>query len=280
MNRIIYLRSLVTALVFWLPNFLQATQTSLVKPAKLATGVAAQMLQKARLDILTEKELVLCILNRVDLNAQDLFGKTALMRAAYKNNTSIAELLLTAGADKDIQDIHGWTAVMEAAAAGNTEFAQLLIKHGACCKKQDREGKTALMLALWYQKSATSNTCEVLLAHSDINAQDQNGWTALLFAALRCHKNAICLLLRAGADPYLKSYSPEKIAELLLQSEDMLEQEDLKRCVKNAGSKNLFNICPKLIKDSEIQQAIADNEKILFGKRKSDPHYFEEKERA
>jgi len=65
-----------------------------------------------------------------DVNAQDRWGRTALMEAASVNGTEAVGFLLSKGASVSLRDNGKTTALILAAAAGCTESARLLLEHG------------------------------------------------------------------------------------------------------------------------------------------------------
>ena len=81
-----------------------------------------------------------------DINIQDKFGETALMRAAAWGHTGVMELLIRAGAEIDRPNKYGWTALMVAAAWGHTGVMELLIRAGADPGIKNNEGRTAIDL--------------------------------------------------------------------------------------------------------------------------------------
>lgn len=92
--------------------------------------------------------------------------------------------------------------LLEAAKSGDTEALQVALKGGADVNAQDRNGWTSLM---WAAGNGHENCVLMLIeAKTDINAQDHYKWTALMGAAV--HGEEICtwLLLDAGADPLIK----------------------------------------------------------------------------
>ncbi len=82
--------------------------------------------------------------------------------------------------------------------------------------EQDKDGRTPLMLAAEY-----TNTLEIITtllnagadANADINAQDENGWTALMLAVIRYSGNPeiITALLNAEADIHMLTANGEPI---------------------------------------------------------------------
>ncbi len=83
-----------------------------------------------------------------DVNAQDNFGETALMKATYYEHQEVAQLLIENGADVNIQENSGATALFFATERGYLEVAILLIENGADVNIQDNIGSTALTWAL------------------------------------------------------------------------------------------------------------------------------------
>ncbi len=61
-----------------------------------------------------------------DVNAQGLYGETALIEAARKGNVAIAEKLLEAGADINTESYEGFTAYGEALAKKKEEMLKFL----------------------------------------------------------------------------------------------------------------------------------------------------------
>jgi ankyrin repeat protein len=54
---------------------------------------------------------------------------------------------------------------------------------------------------LYAAKEGKLNEVELLLKEgADINAKDNAGWTALMYASANCHKDIVELLIKAGAD--------------------------------------------------------------------------------
>ena len=66
-----------------------------------------------------------------DVNAEDISGGTALMRAAYKGKLDVAQLLIKKGADLNAKDAKGRTALSIAVYNGEIGIAKLLIENGA-----------------------------------------------------------------------------------------------------------------------------------------------------
>lgn len=88
---------------------------------------------------------LIALLDRgVDINSQDLHGRTALMEAVYGGHMDTVKTLLERGADANIVDDSGWTALMEAASKGFYEAVALLLGRNADPNARTHSGWTAL----------------------------------------------------------------------------------------------------------------------------------------
>jgi ankyrin repeat protein len=108
-----------------------------------------------------------------------------------------------------------------------------LLKAGANINAQQKDGGTALMYA------AVSNPPEViatlLKAGANINAQDNDGGTPLIWAAaFNQNPDVILMLLRAGADPKAKTKEGQTALDLA-QSNAKLKASDAYRQLQAAS---------------------------------------------
>lgn len=103
-------------------------------------------------------------------------GRTLLASAAHAGLVDVAVLLLCRGADPSVNDNQGQTALTLAARQGHAGVLQVLLE--------------------WVQEQGSkSPAAQALLEHVD-----SEGWTALRSAAWGGHKEAVRLLLEAGAE--------------------------------------------------------------------------------
>jgi ankyrin repeat protein len=136
---------------------------------------------------------------RVDVNAPQADGSTALHWAVYRSHIATAELLLRAGANPKAATRDGATPLSLASTNGDAAMIAVLVKAGADPNESLPTGKTDLMLA---SKNGNPAAIKALLdAGADINAKESlRGTTALMWAADEAHPAAVQFLIQRGAD--------------------------------------------------------------------------------
>ena len=140
------------------------------------------------------------IRQKVDVNAAEGDGTTALHWAASANDLEMAKTLLAAGANvKAKSRLGGVTPLFMACRSGSAAMIELLIKAGADAGAPDSVGTTPLMLAA---ASGSVEAVQVLIDHgADVNAKESaHGQTALMFAAALDRGPAIKMLIAHGAN--------------------------------------------------------------------------------
>jgi len=169
----------------------------------------------------------LLIDHRADVNAKHNKGWTALLCAVGSGNLEICQLLINHGANVNAKDDKGMTVLMAASHSDNLEICQLLINQGADVKAKDNKGFTAYDYAndrikpLLLQSGSTSSdklVCKLVvegnyyqlkqLLENGTNANakyNEEGWTALMFAASEGNTDICKLLINHGADVNAKN---------------------------------------------------------------------------
>jgi uncharacterized protein len=142
--------------------------------------------------------------NRVDVNAAQPDGSTALMLAAERNDAEIAGLLLQARANVNAANEYGATALSVACASGNVALIGLLLDAHANPNAALLSGETPLMTAV---DNENRDAVSLLLEHgADGTARETNGGqTALMWAAANRSRDIVRLLVDHGADPRARS---------------------------------------------------------------------------
>lgn len=216
-------------------------------------------------------EVIQKLKDKVDVNAHDKEGYTALMNAAYQGypqHEKIIELLLQIpGININAQSHLGNTAFMMAAEngrPGNINIMKLLLAvpgQVIDINQKNSKGKTALIMAAG-NRAKDSIKLLLTLPGIDINAQDKNGNTALMKIIKEANKEPkfwdynkeiIKLLLEAGANIKLVNKEGKTASELALTELNM------------AGL---------------IAQAVENRTKKLFDAVKSSPEFAEESSAA
>ena len=169
-----------------------------------------------------------------DPNVRSQRGWTPLIHATARGRVGAARLLLEYHADLEAQVEHawqtGWTALSFAVAGGNPEMLRLLADAGAVLqyplpqriypihlaisryiiqpfleyrKRFDIDqpkpnGDTALIMASRDDYSPTHQVRALVNAGADLNVQNREGATALLYMVLRNKKEGFAILLQEG----------------------------------------------------------------------------------
>jgi uncharacterized protein len=137
--------------------------------------------------------------SKIDVNATDVDGSTALHWASQRDNLEIVNLLLVAGANPKISSRYNITPLYLAAVNGSPAVIERLLKAGVDANSVAKDGETALMTA---SLTGKPDAVKVLLDRgADVGVKDPaKGQTALMWAASEGNAATVELLLAAGAD--------------------------------------------------------------------------------
>lgn len=172
--------------------------------------------------ILAAKENDVVLVRRLiaagaDVNAVTDNGGTALMFAAIGGDLETQSTLIDAGADVNAIGGFDWTALMVASVKGHAQAARQLLQRGADPNLPDIYGWTPLMRAVYEERAGV---VEALLDQFgiDVDAQNDQGATALHLAALKGNEMLVRALLLAGANPRIKNRTGRTPAESALEA--------------------------------------------------------------
>ena len=164
----------------------------------LAGPIGDQRLMDAvkKQDVRSVKAL---LAQKVNLQAVEADGSTALHWAAQRDNVEIAGLLLSAGANVKAVSRYNITPLSLAASNGSAAMIERLLNAGADANAVSEEGQTALMTA---SLTGKVDAIKVLLQRgAKVNAAEPiRGQTALMWAASEGNAAAAEILMEFGAD--------------------------------------------------------------------------------
>jgi ankyrin repeat protein len=141
---------------------------------------------------------------RVDVNAPQGDGATALHWAAHRDDLPIADLLIRAGARPNAADDVGTTPLHLACTNRSAPMVERLLTAGANANAALLNGETVLMTCA---RTGDSGAVKALLAHgADANAMErEHHQTALMWAVAQQHPGVVRLLIEARADVRARS---------------------------------------------------------------------------
>ncbi|OQB09306.1 MAG: Ankyrin repeats (3 copies) [Parcubacteria group bacterium ADurb.Bin216] len=129
-----------------------------------------------------------------DVNGKDSWGNTALLEASLAGNLEMVKALIAAGADVNIKAPVGNTPLSLASVRGDIQIVKALIAAGA----DVRGGGTLFGVS-------DIDVVKILIAEGvEIDAKDQNGFTALMWASAG-RLDIVKELIAAGADVNVKT---------------------------------------------------------------------------
>jgi ankyrin len=138
------------------------------------------------------------ISQRVDVNAPEADGTTALHWAVHNGDLDLARRLLRAGARVDVRNDFGSTPMSEAAILGRADLLEALLKAGADVESPNADGQTALMIVA---RTSRVDAARLLFKYgAKVNvAEHWRGQTALMWAVAQKQPVMVAELVKAGA---------------------------------------------------------------------------------
>jgi uncharacterized protein len=140
---------------------------------------------------------------KVDVNAAEADGATALLWTSYRDDVESADLLIRAGAKVNAANDLGVTPLWAASQNGSAAMVGRLLQAGANPNAALLAGETPVMVAA---RSGYPDIVAVLLGKgADVNAHGARGQTALMWAVAQKHPDVVKVLLARGADLRVRS---------------------------------------------------------------------------
>lgn len=134
--------------------------------------------------------------------------KGMLIRMIESGEKEAARILIERGADVNVYDEYQNSALLCAVRNSMPDIAKLLLIEGARPEKANVYGESALLYALRVNSPVAG---ELIDYAQDVNVKDENGETALHFAAAAAEERLLRKLLLKGANPNVSNdygYTP------------------------------------------------------------------------
>lgn len=141
--------------------------------------------------------------------------KARYFDAAREGDSAMLSAFYQAGLDVNVADEKGYTALILAAYHGHTDTVNFLIgEANANPCQEDNRGNTALMGAIF--KGHVSVAKQLVFADCDIDEENEQGQTALMFASLFDRQEIINTLIDKGANPAHMDKAGNSVADIAL----------------------------------------------------------------
>ncbi len=141
--------------------------------------------------------------------------KARYFDAAREGDSAMLSAFYQAGLDVNVADEKGYTALILAAYHGHTDTVNFLISEAnANPCQEDNRGNTALMGAIF--KGHVSVAKQLVFADCDIDEENEQGQTALMFASLFDRQQIINTLIDKGANPAHMDKAGNSVADIAL----------------------------------------------------------------
>lgn len=130
------------------------------------------------------------------VNDPDEQKMTMFHHAAFSGNIDVLKLLLSVGEKQkinlDAEDVDGWTALHYASEKGHADVVALLLEEGANINAKDAMKKTPLILAA---AGGKEDVVKALLQHGASKAvKSVSGWDAKRYAEEGNHAGVLALM--------------------------------------------------------------------------------------
>lgn len=151
-----------------------------------------------------------------EINATDNYGSTPLTEASCHDHEHILEFLLKQGADPDIVDGSDWTAMTYACYyRRNLKIMRMLLDAGADINLKNIHGDTIISNICRDARNKKRVVATLLSFGADPNIVSEDSETALMRLARSGHTGLMKMLIRYGADAYIKNHKGNTALDIL-----------------------------------------------------------------
>src|SRR4029453_9918403 len=221
--------------IFSAPRSLGVSLSALIVVLAMAVPVtAAGDLRRIETLKTRNAETVRSLLEqRVDVNARQGDGATALHWAVHLDDGNVIDLLLRAGANADASDDTGVTPLYLACLNRQAALVERLLQARANPNAATVSGETVLMTCARSGEAAGGGA--LLERGATVNTKEPgHEQTALMWAAAQAHPETVEALLRAGAD--VRARSRSYIQTVTSEVTQRAGREELNYTVPRGGS--------------------------------------------
>jgi ankyrin repeat protein len=142
-------------------------------------------------------------------------GETALMVACKHSSLEVVQVLLDAGADINAVDNGGRSALFIACMIQKAEIASYLLNRFANIHLKDVFGYTALSIGCRISNGSSEIISLLIRFKAELNAMDNCYNTPIHHACSKNNMDICVMLLKAGANPFLKNLDGKLPVDLL-----------------------------------------------------------------
>jgi ankyrin repeat protein len=165
-------------------------------------------------------QIVRTLLNAgANIRAESTRGTTPFSLAVALEAHEITRIYLEAGIDPNEPLSCGATPLYLACINGDEQTIAMLLHAGAKVNLASASGSTPLVACVCAADHAPAVTLQLLAAGADINAADNDGFTALMNAAIRNEVELVQILLDHGANPQQQNHAGRTARELAEQEQ-------------------------------------------------------------
>ncbi len=200
-----------------------------------AAGVDLRLIQAVKnRDVASVRAL---LKQRIDVNAAQGDGATALHWAVHRDDLAMADLLIRAGARATVANDLGATPLHLACTNRSAPMVERLLAAGADVRAALLNGETALMTCA---RAGDAKAVSALIARgADVNAMErEHRQTALMWAAAQAHPDIVRLLVGARADLRARSLAYDQT--VVGEQTQRAGREELNYTVRRGGATALL----------------------------------------